>query len=218
MQCMPFIYTKDQTLYIKAYSFTNTFKHQACLIKNLSVLMPQLCNTKSFAQSYRWMPAPLFITGLRAPAFIKPTGICHWSSPGLKTIPTPGEKRNGYADIHTMWVGSTSKHVYIHTVLFLSISNFGSCHSDEGWCKLMHGHILHLNMCFVFSAALHVTAPYTSCIENIEKIGGRGHSKAGTLCTKIKGVVVHQRNMIRNRNCLMITLCCMIENKNTTQT
>lgn len=38
------------------------------------------------------MPALLFIIGLRAPALIKPTGICHWSSAGPKTLPTPGER------------------------------------------------------------------------------------------------------------------------------
>lgn len=77
MQNVPFINTKDHTLYTKTYCFTSTLKAQTCLIEILSEFMLLLWNTNSFIQSYRWMPTLLFIIGLRAPALIKPTGICH---------------------------------------------------------------------------------------------------------------------------------------------
>lgn len=60
------------------------------------------------------MPALLFIISLRAPALIKPAGICHWGSAGPKTLPTL-EKRGMDMWIYTVCGQDPHENMFIFT-------------------------------------------------------------------------------------------------------
>lgn len=139
-------------------------------------------------QSYRWMPDLLFIIGLRAPALIKPTGICHRSNTDLKTLPTLGKSGMDML-IYKVCVWDPLENMFIFTqyTSFLSVtlavaiamragvSNYVAVSYIQRCilCVQLHCMLQGLNIQLCTQIlSLILLCFYLLCIENRRNIGG----------------------------------------------